>query len=226
MAARSREPATAPAPPGVVYAVVKRTVDVVLSAIGLLVASPVIAVVAVAVRLAMGSPVLWRQARSGKEGHPFLLTKFRTMRPPTDAEVGPASDAARITRLGRVLRATSADELPSLWNVLSGDMSLVGPRPLPTQYLPRYSREEARRLDVRPGLTGWAQIHGRNDQSWERRFELDLWYVRHRRLRLDLSILLRTPFQVLARQGIARPGYATMPEFTGHGGGEERPDDA
>ena len=226
MVARSRGTTSAPAPPGALYAVVKRALDVALSAIGLIVASPIIAVVAVAVRVSMGSPVLWRQARSGKDGHPFLLAKFRTMRPPTDGEVGPASDAARITRLGKVLRATSADELPSLWNVLSGDMSLVGPRPLPTQYLPRYSREEAGRLDVRPGLTGWAQIHGRNDQSWERRFELDLWYVQHRRLLLDVSILLRTPFHVLARQGIARPGYATMPEFMGHGSGEERSHDA
>ena len=174
-----------------------------------------LAILAVAVRLSMGSPVFWRQERSGKDGRPFSLAKIRTMRPAGPGEDGPERDEIRLTPLGRVLRAASLDELPSLWNVLVGDLSLVGPRPLPVRYRDRYSAEQARRLDVRPGLTGWAQISGRNDQSWGERFRLDLWYVENRSLRLDLLILLRTPLQVLRRRGIAQPGHATMPEFTG-----------
>ncbi len=220
---RGRRPPTAPARTGAAYAVLKRALDVVFAAIGLIVSSPLFAVVAVAVRATMGSPVLWRQARSGRDGRPFRLVKIRTMRPAGPGDEGPENDAARLTPLGRILRAASADELPSLWNVLVGEMSLVGPRPLPTRYRDRYSPEQARRLDVRPGLTGWAQIKGRNDQSWEERFELDLWYVQHRRLRLDFAILLRTPLQVMRRRGIAQPGYATMPEFMGESGRPERP---
>lgn len=205
------------------YALAKRTLDVALSAAGLIVVLPILTIVAAAIRVTIGSPVLWRQPRSGKDGRPFLLAKFRTMRPPEAEDEGPDSDDVRLTPLGRALRATSLDELPSLWNVLAGDMSLVGPRPLPTRYLTRYTPAQARRLDVRPGLTGWAQINGRNDQSWEERFELDLWYVEHRSLQLDLVILFRTPVQVLSRRGIAQPGHATMPEFIGQsGGGEER----
>lgn len=201
--------------PGAGYATAKRALDVAVAALALIVASPVLAVVAAAVRLSMGSPVLWRQERSGKDGRPFRLAKVRTMRPPEPGEEGPEHDERRLTPLGRVLRAASLDELPSLWNVLAGDMSLVGPRPLPVRYRDRYSAEQARRLVVRPGLTGWAQINGRNDQSWDERFLLDVWYVEHRSFRLDLAILLRTPLQVLRRRGIAQPGHATMPEFTG-----------
>ena len=213
--AASRAAGTARGGPGAGYAAAKRALDVSLAAVALIVASPVLAAAAAAVRLSMGSPVLWRQERSGKDGRPFRLAKLRTMRPPGPGEEGPEHDERRLTPLGRVLRAASLDELPSLWNVLAGDMSLVGPRPLPVRYLDRYSPEQARRLDVRPGLTGWAQINGRNDQSWDERFRLDLWYVDHRSFRLDLAILARTPLRVLRRQGIAQPGHATMPEFTG-----------
>jgi sugar transferase EpsL len=225
MAPRSPAPETRAAVrlPGRAYAGVKRSFDVALAATALIVTSPVLAIVAAAVRLTMGSPVLWRQERSGQDGRPFLLAKVRTMRPPAPGEEGPENDDVRLTPVGRALRAASLDELPSLWNVLVGDMSLVGPRPLPVRYLERYSAEQARRLDVRPGLTGWAQINGRNDQSWDERFRLDLWYVANRSLRLDLAILLRTPLQVLRRRGIAQPGHATMPEFTGETDRAEHP---
>jgi sugar transferase EpsL len=209
-------------PRGRAYDLAKRPLDLTFTVIALVIVSPILAVVAAAVRMTMGAPVLWKQARSGRNGRPFPLVKFRTMRPARPGEESPRSDEGRLTPLGRALRATSLDELPSLWNIIAGDMSFVGPRPLPTHYLPRYSPEQARRLDVLPGLTGWAQINGRNDQTWDERFELDLWYVRHRSLRLDLAILLRTPKQVLSRRGIARPGYATMPEFTGATEPEER----
>lgn len=224
MDAHSR--AGGPSDPGAVYGLLKRGIDVALAATGLIVAAPVLALAAAAVRLTMGSPVLWRQERSGRGGRPFRLAKFRTMRPPGRGEEGPDSDEVRVTPVGRVLRATSIDELPSLWNVVAGQMSLVGPRPLPVRYLDRYTAEQRRRLEVRPGLTGWAQINGRNDQSWTQRFELDLWYVRHRSLRLDLAIVLRTPLQVLRRRGIAQPGHATMPEFTGEPDRAERAGEA
>jgi len=207
---------------GSAYEPIKRSFDLTLAVIALAIASPVLVIVAATVRLTMGSPVLWRQERSGRHGRPFDIVKFRTMRPARPGQDGSHTDQDRLTPLGRVLRATSLDELPSLWNIVAGDMSLVGPRPLPTHYLHRYSPEQARRLDVAPGLTGWAQINGRNDQTWDERFDLDLWYVEHRRLRLDLAILLRTPTQVFARRGIASPGHATMPEFTGSAGSEER----
>ena len=201
--------------PGAGYATAKRALDVTLAGLAIVIAAPVLAILAVAVRLSMGSPVFWRQERSGKDGRPFSLAKIRTMRPAGPGEDGPEHDEIRLTPLGRVLRAASLDELPSLWNVLAGDMSLVGPRPLPVRYRDRYSPEQARRLAVRPGLTGWAQINGRNDQSWDERFRLDVWYVEHRSLRLDFAILVRTPLKVLGRRGIAQPGHATMPEFTG-----------
>src|SRR5262249_36557977 len=155
-----------------------------------------------------------RQERPGLHGRPFRLLKFRTMRE------GPGSDAERLTRLGRVLRAASLDELPQLWNVLRGELRFVGPRPLLMQYLGRYTPEQARRHEVLPGITGWAQVNGRNAISWEERFDLDVWYVDHFNLMLDLRILLRTAVQVARGSGISRRGHATMPEFTGRNGGQ------
>lgn len=167
------------------------------------------ACVALAVRFSMGSPVVFRQERAGRGGRPFLLAKFRTMRP------GAGTDAERITPLGRFLRRTSLDELPQLLHVISGKMSLVGPRPLPTAYLPRYSPEEARRHEVRPGITGWAQVNGRNAISWAEKFRLDVWYVDHRSLALDAKILFMTVFGVFRQSGIDSSAEETMPEFTG-----------
>jgi lipopolysaccharide/colanic/teichoic acid biosynthesis glycosyltransferase len=181
----------------------------------LLLLSPLMLVIALAIRLTMGSPVLFRQLRPGLRGEAFELVKFRTMRRLVTADVVPAEDAQRLTRLGRFLRASSLDELPELWNVLRGEMSLVGPRPLLMRYLPLYTPEQARRHDVRPGLTGWAQVNGRNALSWEEKFALDLWYVDNRSLLLDLRILLLTVWRVLRPSGIAAEGSATMPEFTG-----------
>lgn len=172
---------------------------------------PLLAVVAAAVRIAEGSPVVFRQERAGLGGRPFVMMKFRTMR------VGDGSDAERMTRFGRFLRSTSLDELPQLLHVLSGRMSLVGPRPLPTAYLPRYSPEQARRHEVRPGITGWAQVNGRNAISWEEKFRLDVWYVDHHSFLLDAKILLMTVFRTASRDGISHSGSETMEEFTGSG---------
>ncbi|MCL5097693.1 MAG: sugar transferase [Candidatus Omnitrophica bacterium] len=166
-------------------------------------------------RLSLGSPVLFRQRRPGLRGQLFDLLKFRTMTDARDGEGKLLPDAARLTRFGRWLRASSLDELPELANVLKGDMSLVGPRPLLEQYLTRYTPEQARRHEVRPGITGWAQIHGRNALTWEQKFELDVWYVDHRSLWLDLTILVLTIVKVLRREGISAAGEATMPEFLG-----------
>lgn len=193
----------------------KRLVDLVVGLAALVVLAPVIVAVAVVVRVRLGAPVLFRQTRSGRDGRPFTLYKFRTMRPATAGEDGPQHDAARLTRLGRVLRATSLDELPSLVNVVRGEMSLVGPRPLPVHYLPRYTPRQAMRLRVRPGITGWAVIHGRNLLSWQERLELDCWYVEHRTLRLDLQILWRTLGMVLRRTGVDHADGVTMTEFGG-----------
>ncbi len=192
-------------------AVVKRSVDVVLAGTGLAVATVPMALVGLAVRVTMGPPVLFRQVRPGRHGRPFTLYKFRTM---TGSEAS-GTDAERITPLGRFLRSTSLDELPELVNVLRGDMSLVGPRPLLVEYLDRYTPEQNRRHEVRPGLTGLAQVSGRNATTWEERFALDVWYVDHRSLGLDLRILARTAAQVLRRQGISAPGMATMAPFAG-----------
>ena len=170
---------------------------------------PLLLVVALMVRTVMSRPVFFVQERAGLGGKPFKLVKFRTMRD------GTGTDAERLTRLGRWLRATSLDELPELWNVLRGDMSLVGPRPLLMRYLPRYSTEQARRHEVLPGITGWAQVNGRNALSWERKFEYDVWYVGHQSLWLDLKILCLTVWQVVARRGISAEGEATMGEFGG-----------
>ena len=171
---------------------------------------PLLAVVAAAVRIAEGAPVMFRQERAGLGGRPFVMMKFRTMR------AGDGSDAERMTRFGRFLRSTSLDELPQLLHVLSGKMSLVGPRPLPTAYLPRYSPEQARRHEVRPGITGWAQVNGRNALSWDEKFRLDVWYVDHRSLLLDAKILLMTVFRTASRDGINHSGSETMEEFTGN----------
>ncbi len=187
----------------------KRLLDLALVLPGLVLLAPVLLAVAVAVRVKLGPGVFFRQQRPGLHGRPFFIIKFRTMLPGT----GP--DAERLTPFGRFLRSASLDELPELLNVLAGDMSLVGPRPLLMQYLPRYTKEQARRHEVLPGLTGWAQVNGRNALTWEQKFALDVWYVDNRSLWLDLEILWRTLRAVLLRHGISAPGEATMPEFTG-----------
>ena len=178
-------------------------------------AAPVMAVVAVAVAKVMGRPVLFRQVRSGRDGRRVRIVKFRTMTDAVDTEGALLPDAERLVPLGRFLRASSLDELPQLWSIVSGETSLIGPRPLPTAYDERYSPEQARRLAVRPGLTGWAQVHGRNAISWPERLAYDVWYVDHATWRVDLSILVRTLAMVVSRQGVQAEGHATMPEFTG-----------
>ncbi|HEU5083074.1 MAG TPA: sugar transferase [Acidimicrobiales bacterium] len=193
----------------------KRAIDVVVGAAALVLLSPLLAGVALLVRVRLGSPVLFRQARAGLHGEPFELVKLRTMtdeRGP-DGELLP--DEQRLTPFGALLRSTSLDELPELAHVVRGQMSLVGPRPLPTAYLPRYSARQARRHEVRPGITGWAQVNGRNTTSWSERLEMDVWYVEHRSVRLDLRILWRTLRVVLSREGVAEDGQATMTEFLG-----------
>lgn len=197
-----------------VYDAVKRGSDVVVAALALLALAPVLALLALAVRLALGSPVLFRQPRPGRGGRVFTLYKFRTMRDPAPgARPDAATDAERLTAFGRALRASSLDELPELYNVLRGDMSLVGPRPLLVEYLERYSPEQARRHEVRPGITGWAQVNGRNAVGWAERFAMDVWYVDHRSAMLDLRILAMTLGAVLGRRGIAATGHATMEPF-------------
>lgn len=193
----------------------KRAIDVVGAALGLALLSPVLFGVAVLVARRMGRPVLFRQTRPGLHGRPFTMYKFRTMRDALDRAGRPLSDAERLTPLGRALRSTSLDELPELFNVLVGDMSLVGPRPLLMEYLPLYSPEQARRHDVRPGITGWAQVNGRNAISWDEKFACDGWYVDHRSLALDLRILLLTLARVVAREGVSAAGEATTRPFTG-----------
>src|SRR3954471_5187707 len=194
------------------YDIVKRSIDLVVSALALAVTAPIQAVVAVLVRRTLGRQVLFRQQRPRRGGEPFVLIKFRTMRD-ADPARGLVSDADRLTRFGAALRRTSLDELPTLWNVLRGDMSLVGPRPLLMRYLGRYTPEQARRHEVRPGITGWAQVNGRNAISWEEKFKLDVWYVDHQSFWLDLKILGMTVVGVVARKDISAPGHATMPEF-------------
>lgn len=195
----------------------QRIFDIFAACIGLIVFSPVLIIVAILVGRQMGKPVLFRQTRPGLHGVPFRMIKFRTMRDAVDASGVPLPDAARLTRLGRFLRSSSLDELPELWNVLKGEMSLVGPRPLLMEYLPLYSAEQARRHEVRPGVTGWAQVNGRNALSWEEKFALDLWYVENRSLWLDLKIVWLTIRKVIKRDGISAEGEATMPKFTGSG---------
>jgi lipopolysaccharide/colanic/teichoic acid biosynthesis glycosyltransferase len=191
----------------------KRIFDLFLTILGGMIVSPIILLIALLVRFFNGSPILFRQPRPGYRGLPFTLYKFRTMRHVDNA--GPDRDAERLTSFGRFLRATSLDELPELYNVLRGEMSLVGPRPLLMQYMDRYTVEQARRHLTLPGMTGWAQINGRNNVSWESKFALDVWYVDHWSFWLDLKILVFTPFKVLRREGINQPGNATAQEFTG-----------
>lgn len=194
----------------------KRLFDVLLSFGLLLVLALPLLLLSGLVRCKLGSPVLFRQVRPGLHGRPFMMIKFRTMTDERGADGELLPDARRLTSFGRFLRATSLDELPELWNVLRGEMSLVGPRPLLMEYLPLYSPEQARRHEVRPGITGWAQVNGRNALNWEERFKLDIWYVDHRSLWLDLRILWLTVRKVIVREGISAQGEATMPRFTGN----------
>lgn len=194
---------------------IKRLFDIFASFFGLLVLSPIIAIVAWKVRKNLGSPVLFKQVRPGKDGKPFQMVKFRTMRDAVDAEGKPLPDSERLTPFGNWLRSTSLDELPELWNVLKGDMSLVGPRPLLMEYLPLYNPEQYRRHEVRPGVTGWAQVNGRNAISWEEKFKLDVWYVNNHSFWLDIKIVWLTVKKVLVRDGISAEGEATMSKFTG-----------
>lgn len=196
----------------------KRLFDILLSAFLTVALLPVLIGVALLVRVKLGSPVFFRQARPGRGGKLFTILKFRTMAPALNESGSSQPDAKRLVSFGRRLRSTSLDELPELWNVLKGDMSLVGPRPLLPGYLELYSKEQARRHEARPGITGWAQVNGRNATTWEDRLRLDVWYVDNRSLALDLRILLRTARLVLSRDGIASPGEATMPEFRGRDG--------
>ncbi len=193
----------------------KRLFDLLLSLGGLLLLSLPLLLLWVLVYRKLGSPVLFRQVRPGLHGRPFMMVKFRTMTDERGADGELLPDAQRLTAFGRFLRASSLDELPELWNVLRGEMSLVGPRPLLMEYLPLYSPEQARRHEVRPGITGWAQVNGRNALNWEERFKLDIWYVDHRSLWLDLRILWLTVRKVIVREGISAQGEVTMPRFTG-----------
>lgn len=193
----------------------KRLIDLVASVIGLMILAVPMALLAWQIRRKLGNPVLFSQVRPGLHGKPFLMVKFRTMTDARDASGALLPDAERLTPFGCFLRASSLDELPELWNVLRGEMSLVGPRPLLTEYLPLYSPEQARRHEVRPGITGWAQVNGRNAISWADKFALDVWYVDHRSLWLDLRIMWLTVRKVLLRDGISAAGEATMPRFGG-----------
>lgn len=195
----------------------KRVFDLSLALFLLIFLSPVMLAVTVMVYLAMGKPVIFKQLRPGLHGKPFLIYKFRTMMDERDEKGRLLPDGERLTRLGRFLRSTSLDELPQLINVIKGDLSFVGPRPLLMEYLPRYSPEQARRHEVKPGITGWAQINGRNAVSWEEKFKLDVWYVDNRSFTLDLTILAKTLIEVVRKRGINAPGEDTMPEFTGSG---------
>jgi len=194
----------------------KRIFDVVASAAALLLLSPVIAIIAWQISRKMGSPVLFRQVRPGLNGKPFEMVKFRTMKDAVDAVGKLLPDSERLTPFGQFLRSSSLDELPELWNVLKGDMSLVGSRPLLMEYLPLYSPEQYRRHEVRPGITGWAQVNGRNALSWDEKFKLDVWYVDNRSFWLDLKIIFLTIKKVLVREGISADGEATMSKFTGN----------
>lgn len=193
----------------------KRAFDLIIALLALVVLLPIILLVGLLIRFKLGSPVLFRQTRPGLNGKPFNMLKFRSMLDATDRDGNQLPDEQRLTRFGRILRSTSLDELPGLLNVLKGDMSLVGPRPLLMEYLPLYSTEQARRHEVRPGITGWAQINGRNAISWEDKFKLDLWYVDNRSIVLDIKILFLTIKKVFVRDGITAAGEATMTKFTG-----------
>lgn len=194
----------------------KRLFDISATLLAAPLVLPVAALVALAVRLSLGRPVLFVQTRPGLGGEPFDMIKFRTMRDANGADGTPLPDARRLTKLSRVLRGTSLDELPEFWNVLRGDMSLVGPRPLLMEYLPLYSREQARRHEVRPGITGWAQVNGRNALTWEQKFAHDVWYVDNRSFWLDIRILAMTVMGLLRGKGVSAPDHATMPPFRGN----------
>ena len=193
----------------------KRFWDLAVSVVGLIVLSPVLLILAVVVRVKLGSPVLFRQTRPGRDGELFELIKFRTMTDSRDSQRDLLPDSERLTRFGQFLRSTSADELPELWNVLRGDMSIVGPRPLLVEYLPLYSPRQGRRHEVRPGITGLAQVKGRNNLTWDEKFDLDVWYVDNRSFRLDCAIIFWTFTSVFKREGISAEGSVTMPPFQG-----------
>lgn len=194
---------------------IKRVLDFIIALIGLIVASPILLVVALLVRLKLGSPILFRQQRVGLDGEIFEMVKFRTMKDATDSQGNPLPDEERLTSFGNFLRKSSLDELPELLNVLKGDMSLVGPRPLLVEYLPLYSKEQMKRHHVRPGITGYAQVNGRNNISWSKKFELDVYYVKHYSLGLDLKILWQTVAKVLGQADISQEGHVTVEKFNG-----------
>ena len=193
----------------------KRFVDIIIATIALILLSPLYFYVAYKVKKNLGSPVLFRQVRPGLHGKPFEMIKFRTMKDATDAQGNPLPDNERLTPFGKMLRSTSLDEMPELWNVIKGDMSIVGPRPLLMEYLPLYNKEQAKRHEVRPGMTGHAQVNGRNAIGWEEKFKLDTWYVENRSLWLDFKIMLQTVKKVIAKDDINEVGEATMTKFTG-----------
>lgn len=196
--------------------VVKRFVDIVCSGLGLIIISPILLIVAILIRIKLGSPIFFTQDRVGKDGHIFKMIKFRTMLDATDKWGEPLPDEDRLTPFGKMIRSTSIDELPELINVFKGDMSLVGPRPLLVEYKELYSPEQFRRHEVRPGITGWAQVNGRNSISWKERFELDVEYVENFNLFMDIKILFMTVFKVLKKDGISQDGHVTMEKFNGH----------
>lgn len=197
------------------YSFTKRIVDIIVASTGLVVFGPGLLIIAILLWAKMGRPILFKQVRAGYRGKAFTLVKFRTMRDERDAQGRLLPDCERLSEVGLILRQWSLDEVPQLWNVLIGDMSLVGPRPLLIDYLSRYSPTQARRHEVKPGLTGWAQIRGRNTVSWEKKFELDVWYVDHRTLALDMKILFESVATVFQRDGVSSEGHVTMPEFLG-----------
>ena len=194
----------------------KRSLDILGAGLGLILLCPLLLIIALVIWRNIGRPVLFRQVRPGLNARPFLMIKFRTMREAIGPDGQPLPDDQRLTSLGAKLRSSSLDELPELWNVLKGDMSLVGPRPLLMEYVPLYSSQQARRMELRPGLTGWAQINGRNALTWDEKFSLDIWYVDNRTIWLDLKILWRTVKKVLKRDGISAEGEVTMSKFTGN----------
>ncbi|KGH46514.1 sugar transferase [Acinetobacter idrijaensis] len=194
----------------------KRLLDIIIASIALILLSPLHAFVAYKVKKNLGSPVLFRQVRPGLNGKPFEMIKFRTMKDALDEQGNPLPDSERLTPFGQMLRSTSLDEMPELWNVIKGDMSIVGPRPLLMEYLPLYNSEQAKRHNVRPGMTGHAQVNGRNAIGWEEKFKLDTWYVENQSIWLDFKIMFKTVHKVLAKDDISAEGEATMPKFTGN----------
>lgn len=199
----------------------KRLLDIIIASIALILLSPLYAFVAYKVKKNLGSPVLFRQVRPGLHGKSFEMIKFRTMKDAVDEQGNPLPDSERLTPFGQMLRSTSLDEMPELWNVIKGDMSIVGPRPLLMEYLPLYSPEQAKRHDVRPGMTGHAQVNGRNAIGWEEKFKLDTWYVENQSIWLDFKIMFKTVNKVLAKDDISAEGEVTMTKFTGTKNGQD-----